>query len=103
MKLKPGTRLRSQVDTTELIVVRPPAGEVEVTCGGHPMIDAHAEPQAGLSPAGELSGGTQMGKRYTTGGDAAIELLITKPGTHGLSVDGEPLVLKEARPLPASD
>jgi hypothetical protein len=103
MKLKPGTRLRSQVDTTELIVVRSPAGEVAVACGGHPMIDAHAEPQPGLVPAGEPDGGTQIGKRYTSDGDAAIELLVTKPGTHGLSVDGEPLVLKEAKPLPASD
>jgi hypothetical protein len=103
MKLKPGTRLRSQVDTTELIVVRAPAGEVVVACGGHPMIDAHAEPQPGLTPAGEPAEGTQIGKRYTTGADAAIELLVTKPGTHGLSVDGEPLVLKEAKPLPASD
>jgi hypothetical protein len=103
MKLKPGARLRSQVDTTELIVVRSPADEVEVTCGGHPMIDAHAEPQPGLSPVGEPAGGTQIGKRYTTGGDATIELLVTKPGTHGLTVDGEPLVLKEAKPLPASD
>ena len=103
MKLKPGTRLRSQVDTTELIVVRPPANEVEVTCGGHPMIDVHAEPQAGLSPIGGSAGGTQLGKRYTTGGDPAIELLVTKPGAHGVTVDGEPLVLKEAKPLPSSD
>ena len=32
-----------------------------------------------------------------------IELLVTKPGTYGLTVDGEPLVLKEAKLLPASD
>jgi hypothetical protein len=102
MKLRPGIRLRSQVDTTELIVVRPPAGEVEVACGGHPMIDARDEPQAGLSPRGDSAGGTEIGKRYTTG-DAAIELLVTRPGTHGLTVDGEPMVVKAAKPLPASD
>ena len=34
---------------------------------------------------------------------AAIELLVTKPGQYGLSVDGAPLGLKEAKPLPASD
>jgi hypothetical protein len=103
MKLKPGTRLRSQVDTTELIVVRPPAGEVEVACGGHPMIDPHTEPQAGLSPRGECGGGTQIGKRYTASGDEAIELLVTRAGTHGLTVDGKPVMPKEAKPLPASD
>ena len=32
-----------------------------------------------------------------------LELLVTKPGTYGLSVDGTPLALKEAKPLPASD
>ena len=34
MKLKPGTRLRSQVDGTEVIVVRSPADDLDVACGG---------------------------------------------------------------------
>jgi hypothetical protein len=45
MTLKPGTRLRSQVDPTEVIVVRPGSAEVEVACGGHPMIDVQARHQ----------------------------------------------------------
>jgi hypothetical protein len=102
MELKPGARLRSQVDATEVIVVRPPTGDVELACGGHPMIDTQAVPEPGLTASGE-SGGTQMGKRYTVEGDAAIELLVTKPGSNGLTVDGVPVVLKEAKPLPASD
>ena len=36
MRLKPGTRLRSQVDATEVIVIRAPDGDVVVACGGHP-------------------------------------------------------------------
>jgi hypothetical protein len=32
--LKPGTRLRSQVCSTEVIVVRPPTAEIQLTCGG---------------------------------------------------------------------
>jgi hypothetical protein len=103
MKLRPGTRLRSQVDATEIIVVRPGSGDVVVACGGHPMIDVQAEPLKGITPAGDPGGGTQLGKRYTAGQDSGLELLVTKPGTWSLTVDGEPLVLKEAKPLPASD
>jgi hypothetical protein len=103
VKVKPGTRLRSQVDATEIIIVRSPAGDIEVACGGQPMIDVADEPEPGLAAAEDPAAGTQLGKRYTLGGDAAIELLVTKPGKHGLSVDGTPLVLKEAKPLPASD
>jgi hypothetical protein len=103
VKLKPGTRLRSQVDGTEVIVVRSPADDLELACGGQPMIDVAAEPEPGLAPAGDLAEGTKLGKRYTFDGDAAIELLVTKPGKYGLTVDRTPLVLKEAKPLPASD
>jgi len=101
MNVKPGTRLRSQVDATEVIVVRGADQEVVVSCGGHPMIDAQAQPAPGLAGTGEPGDGTQMGKRYTAA--AGLELLVTKPGTYGLAVNGEPLVLKAAKPLPASD
>lgn len=103
MKLKAGTRLRSQVDATEVIVVRSPADDVEVACGGQPMIDIAAVPEPGLAPADDPGDGAQLGKRYTVSGDAAIELLVTKPGKYGLSIDGTPLAIKEAKPLPASD
>ena len=103
MKFKPGTRLRSQVDATEVIVVRSSVDDIELACGGQPMIDGAAAPEPGLAPAGDLADGTQLGKRYTLGGDAAIELLVTKPGKYGLSIDGTPLAIKEAKPLPASD
>ncbi|HEX3786231.1 MAG TPA: hypothetical protein VHW44_00090 [Pseudonocardiaceae bacterium] len=102
MKLKPGTRLRSQVDATEIIIVRPPAEDVEVACGGYPMIDPQAQPAPRLTAVGD-GGGTQLGKRYTVIGVDSCELLVTKPGTGSLTVDGMPVVLKEAKPLPASD
>ena len=50
----------------------------------------------------DAEGQTQVGKRYTDA-DGTVELLVTKPGKHGLSIDGIPLVLKEAKPLPSSD
>jgi hypothetical protein len=102
MELKNGARLRSQVDATEVIVVRGRDGDVELACGGHPMLDLSATPQEGLSAKDGLDGGTQLGKRYTDAA-AAIELLVTKPGTGSLTLDGEALELKSAKPLPASD
>lgn len=101
--LKPGTRLRSQVDGTEVIVVRPGSGDLEVACGGHPMIDVQARPAPGVTPVGEPGDGTQLGKRYVAAEDSGVELLVTKPGSWPLTVDGQPAVLKEAKPLPASD
>ena len=40
MELKPGVRLRSATDTTEVIVVRAPGEPVDLRCGGHPMAPA---------------------------------------------------------------
>jgi hypothetical protein len=102
MELKNGARLRSQVDATEVIVVRGVPGDVDLSCGGHPMVDLQTAPAEGLSVADGLDGGTQLGKRYTNeAGD--VELLVTKPGGGTLTLDGEALDLKTAKPLPASD
>jgi hypothetical protein len=44
----------------------------------------------------------QVGKRYVSeSGD--LELLCVKGGRGELAADGEPLRLKESRPLPTSD
>jgi hypothetical protein len=47
-------------------------------------------------------GGTQIGKRYVDDGDT-IQLLCTKAGQGTLALDGSPLQLQAAKPLPASD
>jgi hypothetical protein len=99
--LKAGSRLRSQVDATEVIVVRAPAEDLGLTMGGHPAIDIAATPSSGLTPQG---GGDPVlvGKRYTrASGD--LEILVTKAGGCSLAVDGEVLSAKESKPLPASD
>jgi hypothetical protein len=44
----------------------------------------------------------QLGKRYKSA-DGAVEVLINKPGTCDLLYDGQPMELKEAKPLPSSD
>nr|BFE35725.1 hypothetical protein GCM10010200_079760 [Actinomadura rugatobispora] len=56
------------------------------------------------SPAASAGGGggAQLGKRYTAEG-VDIELLCVRAGTAELAVDGSPVVLKSAKPLPASD
>jgi hypothetical protein len=101
MKLIAGTRLRSQVCSTEVIVVR--GGEVadEVTCGGAPLVSIDAPASVGGAPAAGLDTGTQIGKRYTDGHD--LELLATKAGDGTLAIGAEPLTLKGSRPLPSSD
>ncbi|WP_019873068.1 hypothetical protein [Sporichthya polymorpha] len=102
MELKIGQRLRSQVDETEVVVVRAPAGSIELTCGGHPMIDQAAAPADGLNLVEGEASGVHLGKRYA---DAAqtVELLVTKAGRGSLSLNGEVLEPKVAKPLPASD
>jgi hypothetical protein len=100
--LKPGTRLYSAVCAAELIVVKAPAGAVELTIGGAPALtDATGrDDTAGIAEG--HAGGTLLGKRYVDGDDT-LELLCTKPGDGLPALSGEPLVLKDAKPLPASD
>jgi hypothetical protein len=99
--LKAGSRLRSQVDTTEVIVVRAPADDLDLRIGGHPVVDQTQTPVAGLTATGGAEAAL-VGKRYTRAGDD-LEILVTKGGTAGLALGDEPLVLKESKPLPASD
>jgi hypothetical protein len=87
---------------TEVVVVRSPADDIDLRCGGHPMVPLGEDPPAGLALDPAFTEGTTLGKRYTNaGGD--LEILGTKPGAGSLSVGDEVLVLKEAKPLPASD
>jgi hypothetical protein len=102
MELKAGSRWRSAVCDTEVVVVRAPSSEKTLECGGHPVIAHDAERPAGLEIDAAHSGGTQMGKRFADP-DSGIEVLATKGGAGSLSLDGQPLALKDAKPLPSSD
>ncbi len=102
-QLRTGARLRSQVDTTEIIVVRAPAREVALTCGGAAMIDVKAEPEAGLTLDPAQAEGSPVGKRFTLEEDPTLEVLVTKGGDGSLAEGGVRLVLKEAKALPSSD
>jgi hypothetical protein len=100
MDLKPGTRLRSAVDSTEIVVVRKPTQEVDLRCGGHPMVPVGTEP-SGVVDATHSSG-TKMGKRYADE-ETGIEVLCTKPGEGSLSLGDNALLQKDAKALPSSD
>jgi hypothetical protein len=44
VKLKPGTRLHSQVDGTEVMVVRPLADDLRLSIDGTPLVLREAKP-----------------------------------------------------------
>jgi hypothetical protein len=96
--MKPGTKLKSIVCDTEVMVIR--GGDAVVECGGSAMAEERPAERGAVKP--EFSGGTKIGKRYV---DAAgtVELLCVKAGQGSLSLGGVALVLKEAKPLPSSD
>ena len=102
VELKPGVRFRSAVCDTEVVVIKAPAGAVDLWCGGHPVIPIGDEPAAGLSAEPGFGDGTLIGKRYTDGSDQ-LELLCSKGGTSSLSIGAELLVVKSPKPLPSSD
>ena len=100
--LKPGTRLRSSVCETEVMIVMAPDGAVELACGGAPMVDLAESPPSGGAVDPAAAGGSQLGKRYVNA-DGTLELLCTRPGEGTLSADGQALQIKGAKPLPSSD
>jgi hypothetical protein len=97
--MKPGSKLKSAVCDTEVMVIKASAGTV-VDCGGAPLVAERQAERPAINPA--FAGSTKIGKRYV---DAAntLELLCVKAGQGTLSVGGVALLLKEAKPLPASD
>jgi hypothetical protein len=101
VQFRAGQQLVSAVDSTAVIVIRAPADEGTLTCGGVAMT-APGQSAAGGEPDLALMGGTQIGKRYVDEADT-IQVLCTKAGSGTLALDGKPLVLQAAKPLPASD
>ncbi|SHK74102.1 hypothetical protein SAMN05443637_11182 [Pseudonocardia thermophila] len=101
MKIRTGQRLRSATCDAEVMVLRAPADDVDLRCGGHPVHDrlVSADP-APLDDA--FAGGTELGKRYVNE-DGSLELLCVHAGKGSLSVGSTPLQIKSAQPLPASD
>jgi hypothetical protein len=103
VKPRVGTSLVSTTDDTTVIVVRWGDADLDLTCGGAPMVDARG-PEAGMArqPDPAQQDGTQLGKRYADE-EHGVELLCSKPGQGTLALGSVALALKSAKPLPASD
>lgn len=100
--LKAGTRLTSAVSDVQVMAIKIPAGEYEITCGGVPMLLPGDTAPEGAAVDGGDSGEVLMGKRYVDEGET-VEFLCTKAGAGSLVLDGKPLEVKQAKQLPSSD
>jgi len=105
--VRPGTRLRSVVCDTEVIVVKASFGDVLLHCGGQPMelIERNGQsssPTVSSSIDPALAAGTQLGKRYVAAG-SELEVLCTRAGAGTLTLGGSPLTVRNSKPLPSSD
>jgi hypothetical protein len=106
LSLRPGDQLASTVCATRVVVIRAPQDRRPlIGCAGSPMVPAApaGQPSAGTQSApGAASAATLIGKRYIDAAES-VELLCTSSGAGPLTCDGEPMTIKAAKPLPASD
>ena len=100
MELKAGARFQSQADSTQVVIVKAPASDVDLRCGGHPMVPVGTDASQPAAPG--FDEGTKIGKRYADD-ELGLEVLCTKAGTGTLTIGTEPLEIKGAKPLPSSD
>lgn len=99
---KPGTKLKSAVCDTQIMVLRVPSEALDLRCGGAAMLEGMGESESSATLDPTLSGGSLTGKRYTDA-EESMEFLCTKGGQGTLSVGGVPLDIKQAKALPSSD
>jgi hypothetical protein len=97
--MKPGSKLKSAVCDTEVMVIKG-TGDIVVECGGAPMAEERPAAPGAINPA--FAEGAKIGKRYVDA-SGAVELLCVKAGKGSLSIGGVALPTKDAKPLPSSD
>ncbi|WP_439569795.1 hypothetical protein [Sphingopyxis sp.] len=102
MDIKPGSRWSSGVCDGEFVIVRPPSAAGELRCGGEAVVPHGTPREPGGSPGDDWQQGTLTAKRYADL-ESGLELLCSRGGAGGLSFDGRPMALKEAKKLPSSD
>jgi hypothetical protein len=100
--LKLGSRHKSAVCDTQVMVIRATAEPADLRCGGVSMIEMNADAPSGIALDPGFAAGSLIGKRYIDAADK-IELLCTKGGKGSLSVGTEALDVKQAKALPSSD
>ena len=102
MTLKAGARFKSAVCDTQVMVIKAPAGEFALACGGAAMIAPTAAAPAGVALDGAHAAESLIGKRYVNA-DESVELLCTKGGKGSLALNGTAMEVKQAKQLPSSD
>jgi hypothetical protein len=102
VQLRAGMQLESVVSPARVIIIRAQEADVEVCCGGMAMVTPENRPGEGALSSAVGGGGLVLGKRYAHEAPD-LECLCTRAGAGELTVNGEPFVLKEAKPLPSSD
>lgn len=100
--LKAGTRAKCAVCDTEVMVVRSAPTGMQVTCGGVELIPMDGAKSPGAHAEAAAGQAALVGKRYMNAADT-VELLCTKGGKGLLAIGGEPLAVKQTKPLPSSD
>lgn len=96
---KPGMKLSSTVCKTQIMALRVPAVELDISCGGAPMQVGDPDTLGVMS--GDNSG-TLVGKRYTDV-DETMEFLCTRGGEGTVTIAGYVIDIKAAKKLPSSD
>ena len=101
MELTAGSRWKSAASETEVVVIRPLESGHSLACGGAEMVPAGTDAsKRTVDPT--LAEPTLLGKRYEDE-ESGLEVLCSKGGEGTLTLDGKPLVVKSAKPLPSSD
>src|SRR5579859_6658409 len=98
--LKLGSRHKSAVCETQVMVIRATQEPVDLRCGGLPMIEVNADAPAGVALDPGFAAGSLIGKRYIDDADT-IELLCTKGGRGSLSLGSDAFAVKQAKALPS--
>ncbi len=100
-ELKTGARLKSTVCDGEIMVVTTAGGDVNLTCGGAPMVEATAAAdRVDINP--DHAVGIVIGKRYINA-EETLEVLCVKAGDGSLAIDGDLLLQKDTKKLPKTD
>ena len=92
--LRAGVRLKSSVDTTEVLVVRAPAAPSIVRCGGLPMF---AVADSSPSEPTDSGAGVRPGQWLRPEGSVEFEVLVLRGGSHSLSIDEHQLLVCDER------
>jgi hypothetical protein len=100
LSLKVGSRYRSAVCGTEVVVIRAAGGSTDLRCGGAAMVELAEQANQGAATA-PFDRGSALGKRYVLEPD--LEVLCTRPGLGSLSVGATELTMKTPKPIPNSD